>query len=106
MKDKKKPRKYSILKDTKDMTTKLNSQSGSGFYIRKKMLKNNLGQLHNLNVDIKLANACMLVTQGRPTLCNPIDCSRPGSSVHGILQARILDCIAIFFSRGSSQPRD
>ena len=40
------------------------------------------------------------------TLCNPGDCSPPGFSVHGILQARILEWIAISFSRGSSQPRD
>ena len=37
--------------------------------------------------------------------CDPMDCSLPGSSVHGISQARILECIAIFFSRGSSRPR-
>ena len=36
------------------------------------------------------------------TLCNPLDCSPPGSSVHGILQARILEQVAISFSRGSS----
>ena len=41
-----------------------------------------------------------------PTLCDPMDCSLPGSSVHGISQARILQWVAIFFSRGSSQPRD
>ena len=41
-----------------------------------------------------------------PTLCDPMDCSPPGSSVHGILQARILEWVAIFSSRGSSQPRD
>ena len=40
------------------------------------------------------------------TLCNPVGCSPPGSSVHGILQARILEWVAIFFSRPSSQPRD
>ena len=40
------------------------------------------------------------------TLCDPMDCSPPGSSVHGILQARILEGVAIPFSRGSSQPRD
>ena len=40
------------------------------------------------------------------TRCNPMDCSPPGSSVHGILQARILEWVAISFSRGSSQPRD
>ena len=40
------------------------------------------------------------------TLCNPMDCSPPGSSVHGILQARILEWVAMPFSRGSSWPRD
>ena len=39
------------------------------------------------------------------TLCDPMDCSSPGSFVHGILQARILEWVAIAFSRGSSQPR-
>ena len=39
-------------------------------------------------------------------LCNPMDCSPPGSSVHGISQARVLEWVAIPFSRGSSQSRD
>ena len=38
--------------------------------------------------------------------CDPMGCSLSGSSVHGIFQARILECVAIAFSRGSSQPRD
>ena len=38
--------------------------------------------------------------------CDPMDCSLPGSSVHGILQARILEWVAIPFSRGSSRPKD
>ena len=46
------------------------------------------------------------VAQSCPTLCDPVDCSPPGSSVHGILQARILEWVAISFSRGSSRPRD
>ena len=46
------------------------------------------------------------VAQSCQTLCDPVDCSPPSSSVHGILQARILECIAISFSRSSSQPRD
>ena len=46
------------------------------------------------------------VAQLCPTLCDPMDCSLPGSSVHGILQARILEWVAISFSRGSSQHRD
>ena len=49
---------------------------------------------------------CMVVAQPCPTLCDPKDCSLPGSSVHGILRARILGWVAIPFSRGSSQPRD
>ena len=48
----------------------------------------------------------MLITQSCPTLCNPTDCNPPGSSVHVISQARILEWIAISFSRGFSQPRD
>ena len=40
------------------------------------------------------------------TLCNPMDCSPTGSSVLEILQARMLECVAIPLSRGSSQPRD
>ena len=46
------------------------------------------------------------VFQSCPTLCDPVDCSLPGSSVHAILQARVLEWGAIAFSRGSSQPRD
>ena len=46
------------------------------------------------------------VAQSCLTLCNPMDCSLPGSSVHGIFQAIVLEWVAIFFSRGSSQPRD
>ena len=46
------------------------------------------------------------VAQSCPTLYNPMDCSLPGSSVHGIFQARILEWVAISFSRRSSQPRD
>ena len=44
--------------------------------------------------------------QSCPTLCDPMDCSPPGSSVHGILQARLLECVAISFSWESSWPRD
>ena len=46
------------------------------------------------------------VTQSRLTLCDPMDCSLPGSSVHGIFQAIVLEWVAISFSRGSSRPRD
>ena len=48
----------------------------------------------------------VLVAQSCQTLCSPMDCSLPGSSVHGILQARIPEWVTILFSRVSSQPRD
>ena len=44
--------------------------------------------------------------QSCPTLCDPMDYSLPGSSVHGIFQAGVLEWVAIPFPRGSSQPRD
>ena len=48
---------------------------------------------------VKVAQLCL-------TLYNPINCSLPGSSVHGILQARLLEWVAFPFSMGSSQPRN
>ena len=55
---------------------------------------------------IQLKKKLCMHAQSCPTLCNPNDCSPPGSSVHGIFQARILEWVAIFYSRGSSWPRD
>ena len=51
-----------------------------------------------INDGVKVAQSCL-------TLCDPMDCGPPDSSVHGILQERILEGIAIPFSRGSSQLR-
>ena len=60
-----------------------------------------VAQLYHCQSEVKVK-----VTQLNLTLCDPMDCSPPGSSVHGILQARILEGVAIAFSRGSSWPRD
>ena len=49
---------------------------------------------------------CAESLQSCPTLCDPMNCSPLGSSVHGILQASILEWVAISFSKGSFQPRD
>ena len=68
------------------------NQSGAG--------RNNLIYFYVLNA------GCILVvhrTLSCPTLCNPMDCSPPDSSVHGVFQAGILESVAISFSRGSSQ---
>ena len=56
---------------------------------------------YSVKVKVKVS-----VTQPRPTLWDPMDCSPPGSSVHETLQARILEWVAISLSRGSSRPRD
>ena len=61
-----------------------------------------------LSANIRGEGACMCAKafQSCPTLCYPMDCHPQGSSVHGILQARILEEVAMPFSRRSSQPRD
>ena len=56
--------------------------------------------------DGKSVCVCVLVSQSHPALCNPTDRSWPGSSVHGILQTRVLEWVAMSFSRESSQHRD
>ena len=54
-----------------------------------------------------LGIGCCLVTESRPdSFCDPVDCNPPDSSIHRISQARILEWVAIFFSRGFSRPRD
>ena len=55
--------------------------------------------VHNKESESEVAQSC-------PTLCDPMNGSLSGSSIHGIFQARVLESIAISFSRGSSQPRD
>ena len=59
--------------------------------------------LTSFKLHMQCSEVCI---QSCPTLCDPIDCSPPGSSVHGIVQAKILEWSAISFSKGSSPPRD
>ena len=60
------------------------------------------GRKARLSLEVKWSEVAQLC----PTLCNPMDCSLPYSSIHGVFQARVLEWVAISFSRGSSQPRD
>ena len=64
-----------------------------------KIITNSPKSAHPSNERKKVAQLC-------PTLCDPMDCSLPGSSIHGIFQTRILEWVAISFSRGSPRPRD
>ena len=69
-------------------------------YIFKQVSESHLVSPHLVN-SLKVK-----VTQLRPALCNPMDRGPPASSVHGILQAKILEWVAIPFSEGFSRPRD
>ena len=66
----------------------------------KKKETNGISRVENI-IKMKLN-----IIQSCPTLCDPMDCNLPDSSIHEILQARILEWVAIPFSRGASQPRD
>ena len=58
-----------------------------------------------LSASCLLSFLCVLSLQSCPALCDPTDRSPPGNSVHGIVEARLLEWVAMPFSRGSSQPR-
>ena len=69
-------------------------------------IKTYLSWSHWMLLDNKRCRWVTVVTQLCPTLCNSVDCSSAGSSVHGVFQTRILEWVVIFSSRGSSWPRD
>ena len=71
---------------------------------KKAFLKDQCKEIEDL-ASLEPKNA-QVKSLSRVWLCDPMDCSPPGSSIRGILQARILESVAIFFPRGSSQPRD
>ena len=83
-----------------------------------KYLFNNFHHNHTLDILVEIIHSTKInfiflfnmatakSLQSCPTLCNPMDCSPPGFSVHGLLQARIVEWIAMPSSRGSSWPRD
>ena len=82
------------------------NEMGISLRFSSRMLKMPSGFFLSLLVEYVGKESESEVGQLCPTLCDPMDCSLSGSSVHGILQARILEWVAISFSRGSSQPRD
>ena len=65
-----------------------------------------LGQEDPLEKEMRVCVCVCVCVWSLPTLCDLIDCSLPGSSVHGIFQTRVLEKVAISHSRGSSWPRD
>ena len=77
-------------------------------YLKQKSIQWNLSIIHLKKSFKGLWNTWYTTIHAQlcPTLCDPLDCSPPGSSVHGISQARILEWVVISFSRVSSQPRN
>ena len=72
----------------------------------KKRMMSNLQKENRIDLKQGLISEVSDVAQLCPTLCDPMDCSLPSSSVQGIFQATVLEWIAISFSRGSSRRRD
>ena len=70
------------------------------FFVQQNLLVDVANNL--IHAKFNFVCVCVLVAQSCPTLCDPMDCSPPGSSVHGVLQARILGWVAIPVSKGSS----
>ena len=71
-----------------------------------KIARRNINNLRYADDTTLMAESESEVAQLCLTLCDPMDCSLSGSSIHGIFQARVLEWIAISFSRGSSLPRN
>ena len=67
---------------------------------------NHVGSPRNIKVCVYIYFVVVQSLKSCLTLCDPMDCSLPGFSVHGIFQARVLEWVATSFSRGSSWPRD
>ena len=90
------------------LTVNLDYNCTAHFSLEGKMGLREVKQLTHSHTAIRRQWQCAggLVTKPCLTLCDPVDCSPPGSSVHGISQARVLEWAAISFSRGSSQPRN
>ena len=94
--------KFQIFQDILDgpVTKTLCSQS------RDPWLRSLIREIDPACCSYDLAMLLCFIAQSCLTLCDPMDCSSPGSSAHGILQARVWEWVAISFSRGSSRHRD
>ena len=81
--------------------------SNSPFHHKQSGIWCSISKIHNRDCGDALCMCyCCLVSQLCPNLCDPMDCSPPGSSIYGLFQARILEWLAISFSREFSQPTE
>ena len=99
-----------ILEISKLKLTRKDQFKSDDHYIyycgQESLRRNRVAIMVNKRVQNAVKESESEVVQSCPTLCDPVDCSLPGFSIHGILQARILEWVTISFSRGSSRPRD
>ena len=88
----------------KNQQFKVNMEKQTGCKLGKEHAK--VVYCHSIYLTSMQSSVQFSSAQSCPTLCDPMDCSLPGSSIHGIFQATVLEWIAISFYRGSFQPRD
>ena len=101
-------RKKQVTTDGKDVPTQTQQEQNTSFQINVTASTYN-ARFHSFQQGTSLLSfkhLCVLAAQLCQTLCDPMGCSPPGPSVRGILPARILEWVAIPFSRGSFLPRD
>ena len=96
---------WDLFAQTLDPVRHLSSASAVRTH-SKQLAPHGCGSSVGVPVSISSQSKWSEVTQSCPTLCDPMNCSLPCSSIRGILQTRILEWVAISFSRRSSQPRD
>ena len=84
----------------------LPSLSMVGLSIKRRIIVISCLMLAGLSGFLQVVNQRSEVAQSFLTLCDPMNCNLPGSSIHGIFQARVLEWVAITFSGGFSPPRD
>ena len=90
--------------DTTEQLNHHHQQAESGLWVTRMYLQ--MCKMYFVHLLVISAILMYVDAQLRPTLWDPMDCSPPGSSAHGISQTRILEWVAISSSRGSSRPRD
>ena len=101
-----------LLFKTEDCSTENRWNQCVGFHVTESLEARQWAERPRRNAEkgvgqhIESESVKVLVAHSGPTLCHPMDCNPPGSSVLGVFQARIMEWVATPFSRGSSRPRD
>jgi len=96
----------SLLRDGYAVGSSFSASSHAPIHVRIKAATPDMTKDGGAGSQNRYAWASCVYLQLCPILCDPLDCSLPGPSIHGFSQVRVLEWVAITFSRGSSRPRD